>query len=42
MKSDKKSLKRITQPIFDDIKLFEEEFKYALHSDGRLFNMLCL
>ena len=40
MKSDKKSLKRITRPIFDDIKLFEEEFKNALHSEVRLINMI--
>ena len=32
MKSDVNSLKRITRPIFDDIKLFEEEFKNALHT----------
>ena len=40
MRSDKKSLKRITRPIFDDIKLFEEEFKNALHSEVRLINMI--
>ena len=40
MRSDKKSLKRITRPIFDDIKLFEEEFKSALHSEVRLINMI--
>ena len=40
MKSDKKSLQRITRPIFDDIKLFEEEFKNALHSEVRLINMI--
>ena len=40
MRSDKKSLKRITRPIFDDIKLFEEELKSALHSEVRLINMI--
>ena len=35
-----KSLKRITRPIFDDIKLFEEELKSALHSEVRLINMI--
>ena len=40
MKSDIKTLKRITKPIFDDIKLFEEEFKNALHSEVRLINMI--
>ena len=40
MKSDVNSLKRITRPIFDDIKLFEEEFKNALHSEVRLINMI--
>ena len=40
MKSDKKSLQRITRPILDDIKLFEVEFKNALKSDVTLINMI--
>ena len=40
MKSDLKSLKHITDPIFDDIKLFEEEFRNALCSEVRLINLI--
>ena len=40
MKSDLKSLKHITDPIFDDIKLFEKEFRNALHSEVRLINLV--
>ena len=40
MKKDKKSLKLIIEPIFDDIKLFEKEFKEALHSEVRLINLV--
>ena len=40
MKSDLKSLKHITDPIFDDIKLFEEEFRNALRSEVRLINLI--
>ncbi len=40
MKNDLKSLKHITDPIFDDIKLFEEEFRNALRSEVRLINLV--
>ena len=40
MKKDLKSLKHITDPIFDDIKLFEKEFRNALHSEVRLINLV--
>ena len=40
MKNDLKSLKHITEPIFDDIKLFEKEFRNALHSEVRLINLV--
>ena len=40
MTKDKKSLKLITEPIFDDIKLFEKEFKDALRSEVRLINLV--
>ena len=40
MKKDLKTLKHITDPIFDDIKLFEKEFRNALHSEVRLINLV--
>ena len=40
MKNDLKLLKHITDPIFDDIKLFEKEFRNALHSEVRLINLV--
>ena len=40
MKNDLKLLKHITEPIFDDIKLFEKEFRNALHSEVRLINLV--
>lgn len=40
MKQELKSLKEITQPIFEDIKLFEEEFRNALRSEVRLINLV--
>ncbi len=40
MKTDVKKLKYITEPIFDDIKLFEEEFRNALRSEVRMINMI--
>lgn len=40
MKKDLKTLKHITEPIFDDIKLFEKEFRNALHSEVRLINLV--
>ena len=40
MKNDLKTLKHITDPIFDDIKLFEKEFRNALHSEVRLINLV--
>jgi len=40
VKNDLKSLKHITDPIFEDIKLFEEEFRNALRSEVRLINLV--
>ena len=40
MKKDLRILKHITEPIFDDIKLFEKEFRNALHSEVRLINLV--
>lgn len=40
MKNDLKSLKHITDPIFEDIKLFEKEFRNALRSEVRLVNLI--
>jgi len=40
VKNDLKLLKHITEPIFDDIKLFEKEFRNALHSEVRLINLV--
>lgn len=40
MKKDLKTLKHITEPIFDDIKLFEKEFRNALRSEVRLINLV--
>ena len=40
MKQDLKSLKHITDPIFEDIKLFEKEFRNALRSEVRLINLI--
>jgi len=40
MKNSIKTLKTITAPIFEDIKLFEEEFRAALHSEVRLVNTI--
>tara|TARA_Y100000590_G_scaffold166193_1_gene190278 strand:+ start:16819 stop:17808 length:990 start_codon:yes stop_codon:yes gene_type:complete len=40
VKNDFKSLKHITDPIFEDIKLFEEEFRNALRSEVRLINLI--
>lgn len=40
MKKELKSLQHITEPIFDDIKLFEEEFRNALRSEVRLINII--
>ena len=38
MVNDLKTLKEITAPIFEDIKLFEMEFRDALRSEVRLVN----
>ena len=38
MVNDLKTLKEITAPIFEDIKLFEMEFRDALKSEVRLVN----
>ena len=40
MRQDVKSLKQITAPIFEDIKLFQKEFEDALHSEVRLINTI--
>ena len=40
MGNDLKTLKEITAPIFDDIKLFETEFRDALKSEVRLVNTI--
>ena len=40
MNKDLKTLKHITEPIFDDIKLFEKEFRNALRSEVRLINLV--
>lgn len=40
MKKELKSLKHITEPIFEDIKLFEQEFRNALRSEVRLINLI--
>ena len=40
MKPDVKKLKYITEPIFDDIRLFEKEFRNALRSEVRMINMI--
>jgi|TARA_Y100000310_G_scaffold330914_1_gene403530 octaprenyl-diphosphate synthase len=40
VKKDLKSLKHITDPIFEDIKLFEQEFRNALRSEVRLINLI--
>lgn len=40
MKEDLKTLKQITAPIFEDLKLFEIEFKEALRSEVRLVNTI--
>jgi octaprenyl-diphosphate synthase len=40
VKQDLKSLKNITDPIFEDIKLFEKEFRNALRSEVRLINLI--
>ena len=38
MDNDLKTLKEITVPIFEDIKLFEMELRDALKSEVRLVN----
>jgi len=40
VKKELKSLKHITEPIFEDIKLFEQEFRNALRSEVRLINLI--
>lgn len=40
MGKNAKRLDQITAPIFEDIKLFEREFKEALHSEVRLINTI--
>ncbi len=40
MKEDLKTLKKITAPIFEDLKIFEREFKEALRSEVRLVNTI--
>ena len=38
MHNDLKTLKEITYPIFEDIKIFEDELRDALKSEVRLVN----
>ena len=40
MHKDLITLKQITQPIIDDVKIFQEEFENALNSDVRLINTI--
>lgn len=40
MKKDLKQLKQITEPILEDIKVFEQEFREALRSEVRLVNTI--
>ncbi len=40
MKEEMRTLKKITAPIFDDLKLFEREFKEAFHSEVRLVSTM--
>lgn len=40
MREDIKTLKEITAPIFEDLKIFESEFREALHSEVRLINTI--
>lgn len=40
MSHHSKTLKEITEPIFEDIKLFQQEFERALHSEVRLINII--
>ncbi len=40
MREEIKNLKQITAPIFEDLKIFENEFREALHSEVRLVNTI--
>ncbi len=40
MREEIKTIKEITAPIFEDLKIFEGEFKEALHSEVRLVNTI--
>ncbi len=40
MREEIKNIKEITAPIFEDLKIFEGEFKEALHSEVRLVNTI--
>ena len=40
MHRDSITLKRITQPILEDIKLFQKEFEHAIKSEVRLINSI--
>lgn len=40
MREEIKTIKEITAPIFEDLKIFEGEFREALHSEVRLVNTI--
>jgi len=40
MHRDSITLKRITQPILEDIILFQKEFEHAIKSEVRLINSI--
>lgn len=40
MKEELKTIKQITAPIFEDLKIFENEFRDALRSEVRLINTI--
>ncbi len=40
MQEDFKTLKHITAPIFEDLKIFEKEFREAMQSEVRLVNTI--
>ncbi len=40
MHKDLITLKQITQPIIEDVKIFQGEFENALNSDVRLINTI--
>ncbi|HJN68319.1 MAG TPA: polyprenyl synthetase family protein, partial [Candidatus Marinimicrobia bacterium] len=40
MREEIKNLKQITAPIFEDLKIFENEFREAMQSEVRLINTI--